>query len=30
LQRAYHKTKGYLLSGNAIKKITQLTKKWIF
>ncbi len=27
LQRAYHKTKGYLLSGNAIKKITQLTKK---
>jgi anthranilate phosphoribosyltransferase len=27
LQRAYHKTKSYLLSGNAIKKINQLTKK---
>ena len=27
LQRAYLKTKSYLLSGNAIKKINQLTKK---
>jgi anthranilate phosphoribosyltransferase len=27
LQRAYYKTKSYLLSGDAIKKINQLTKK---
>jgi hypothetical protein len=30
LRRAYYKTKSYLLSGNAIKKINQLIEKWIF